>query len=203
MGQAVAACIAGLIKLSRTISPEGCSWLFDDNIILYRKMDPLTAVSLAGTVVQFVDFTCKLISAGGQLYEAKELESSRVAKASAERIRLLATSSITNLQNYRLKLQAKLSTDGGDITLTRDDSLLEDICRKCTAEAEVLIARLQKLEVPIDAKHRGWQSLEMALRSVSSQKEIERMNQKLVDYRAQISSQIIVSLRYVQIKGHA
>ncbi len=33
-------------------------------------MDPLTALSLAGTIVQFVDFGCKLLAKGRELYKS-------------------------------------------------------------------------------------------------------------------------------------
>jgi hypothetical protein len=33
-------------------------------------MDPLSALSLAGTVVQFVDFGCKLLAEGRQIYQS-------------------------------------------------------------------------------------------------------------------------------------
>jgi hypothetical protein len=33
-------------------------------------MDPLTALSLAGTIIQFVDFGCKLLAEGKELYKS-------------------------------------------------------------------------------------------------------------------------------------
>jgi hypothetical protein len=158
-------------------------------------MDPLTAVSLAGTVVQFVDFTSKLISAGGQLYEARELESSKAVTESAQQIQRLATSSIAHLQECNIKLSQRVGSRPGINYTKNDEALLKEICLKCSGEAEILIKRLAKLQVPEDSKHRGWESLEKALISVWSKKDIERMNQRLVEHRVQINSQVLLSLR--------
>lgn len=40
---------------------------------LVSMLDPLTAVGLAGTVVQFVDFSTKLVSHSVELYEKGKL----------------------------------------------------------------------------------------------------------------------------------
>ncbi|CZR68584.1 uncharacterized protein PAC_18483 [Phialocephala subalpina] len=167
-------------------------------------MDPITAVSLAGTVVQFVDFTTKLISTVRQLYSKGQPDSDAVAAKSATQIQQLAASAVTDLHDYQLTLQEGLTSDTASQSLARDEEILKALCilfsisYECTYEAGALIRLLDKLKVPAnaggDTVYRGWKSLKQALMSVCSRGEIERLEQKLSDYRTQVNSQVLISL---------
>jgi hypothetical protein len=157
-------------------------------------MDPLTCVSLAGTVVQFVDFSRKLISAGGQLYEDSELEVHAKAVAAAKEIQDYASTAARELQDYRIKLQQGFQPSGTSLGLTEDEALLESLCRGCNEAADTLIKRLDKLKLPENGKNRAWKSMEKALLSVWSKKDMDLMMKKLLDYRQSIHSRVLLSL---------
>ncbi|CAG8971437.1 hypothetical protein HYALB_00002020 [Hymenoscyphus albidus] len=155
-------------------------------------MDPLTAGSLAGTVIQFVDFTAKLVSSGTQLYKSSELQSNIIAGEAADHIQMLASSALSEIQDYQFKLrQGNISTSQD---LSRDGRLLQDLCRKCTAEADTLTELLSKLKVPATTQHRKWRSLAQALSGIWSRKEIDGLMHNLQEYRTQVNSQVLVSL---------
>jgi hypothetical protein len=157
-------------------------------------MDPLTAVSLAGTIVQFVDFAGKLISASGELYQDSELKSNLVAAKSAIKIQDLAASAVRDLHDFRSKLQ-NASTDIHD-GLATDEVILQRVAHECDEDAMILVGRLEKLKVPVNASHRGWRSLSHALATIWAKKEIEMMSRKLLEYENQINSQVLHSLGY-------
>jgi len=161
---------------------------------LSHAMDPITAISLAGTAVQFVDFTAKLISAGAHLYNYNELVANAQAAKSANFIQDQATNALRDLQDYRFKLQQGMGPATTSKPLARDEKILQALCHKCTEDADTLIKLLNKLKVPETSKHRGWKSLAQAFSSIWSKKDVERLMEKLQEYRTQINSQVLVSL---------
>jgi hypothetical protein len=154
-------------------------------------MDPLTAISFAGTVVQFVDFSSKLISASVELYKKSKLDVHDQANAAAN-----------DILDYSTKLQRTLREPGSSATLSEDDRLLESICKGCDDLAHDLIARLDKLKVPENKKGKvkTWPSLSIALQSMWKREELSEIQERLKEYRQQIDSRIIHSLRSVE--GH-
>ena len=104
-------------------------------------MDPLTALSLAGTIVQFVDYASKIIrgtkhiykSTSGALSANKDLE---------ERTRALSDLATKLKQPVQLPLSytsAKASSDSSSNSAAY--TILQDLCNKCGEEADQLLAR--------------------------------------------------------------
>ena len=81
-------------------------------------MEPLTALSVAGNVVQFVDYGTKLLSASHTLYTKSQLD-----------VHAQAASATNDILDYTVKLRRALREPGGSATLTEDDVLLESICK--------------------------------------------------------------------------
>ena len=158
-------------------------------------MDPLTCVSLAGAVAQFVNFGCGLISAGGQLYRDGRLEIHASAAKDAEQIQNYAVRAIGQLHDYRAKLQQGFRSDEHSLPLKEDEAELEKLCRGCDKEANALINRLEKLKVPEGSGKEVWKSIQDALLSVWSKAEIAAMKEKLLAYQKSIDSGILLSLR--------
>lgn len=150
-------------------------------------MDPLTALSLAGTVVQFVDFGSKLISASKELYAKTELDVHGQAALAAN-----------DILNYTIKLRRTLN-EPGTATLTEDDLALESICKGCDDLAHDLLERLNNLKVPPPKANkkeltRVWPTLSAAFQSIWTKQELLDIQTRLKDYRDQIDSRIIRSL---------
>lgn len=148
-------------------------------------MDPITALSVAGTVVQFVDFGHKLISASWQLYTKSELG-----------VHEQAASAANDILDYTVKLRRNLRTPGS-ATLTEEELLLETICKGCDDLARDLLARLDKLKVPQKNKKGKaiiWRTLTAAFQSIWTGEDLLAIQDRLDEYRKQIDSRVIRSL---------
>jgi len=103
-------------------------------------MDPLTALSVASSVIQFVDFGSKLLSRSRQLYKSKEgvLTENFDVETITKDITTLVKGLKGKLPEHRSMSVLKPS---------EDDEALDELCRRCVSIAGELIARLQKVKV--------------------------------------------------------
>jgi hypothetical protein len=141
------------------------------------RMEALAIVGLVGNIVQFVDFSGKLISKSTELYRSSE-------GALAENI---DTETVTN---HLVLLNSKLK----DAATATGDSALENLCKSCNTAAEKLLAALDKIKVK--GEQRKWKSARKALKSVWSKEEIGELERRLSKLREELNSHIIVDLRY-------
>ena len=150
--------------------------------LIATAMDPLSALSLAATLVQLVDFVSKIVSKGYHIYNATDRALPQ--DAALEYI-------VTDLQNLnaRLKHHDRLSC------ATKDEQALEDLSTSCTVLANEVVSRLNRLKVAGDIKHRKWKSFRQALKSVWSKEELDFMATKLSEYRNQLEFHILLSLK--------
>lgn len=140
-------------------------------------MDPLSALSIATSVVQFVDYGTRLlskarelhISAHGALTENIELE------AASERLRTLT-----------MPLQH----------VARDEAL-KHICTSCMAVSKELIMKLDNLKVPNGYKNKKWKSFRQAFKSVVSKGKIEEIKGRLHSLRMELNTHVLLDLRLV------
>jgi hypothetical protein len=139
-------------------------------------MEALTAISLVGNIVQFVDFGSKLISKSAQLYRSSE-------GALAENIDIeMATNDLVLLNN---QLKTGASTTG--------DTALERLCKSCNDTADDLLAALDKVKVK--GKQQKWKSIRKALQSEWSKGEIGQLEQRLAMFRDELNLHVVVDLR--------
>ncbi len=149
-------------------------------------MDPLTALSVAGTVVQFVDFGTKILrgtyaiyrSAAGALPVNEELE------IVTRDLALLAA-----------KLRRPLRADDGRAARVHSTQqvALQSLCDECVRVAEKLVARLERLKV--QERHQAWRSFHHAIKAAWAQKEVDELTTTLAKYRASINTYLQLSLR--------
>ena len=138
-------------------------------------MDPITAVSLAGTVIQFVDFTGKVISKSTEFYRSGRGEF-------AEHDDIETTAADLTKLNTQLKQ-----------TTAVDDPDLQALCQACGDVADQLLAALAKVKV--NGKGQKWQSLRKALRSIWSKEEIGQLEQRLASFRSELNLRITIGMR--------
>ena len=143
-------------------------------------METLAIIGLVGNIVQFIDFSGKLISKSTELYWSSE-------GALAENI---DTETATNhLVLLNSKLQNAATATG--------DSALESLCKSCSAAADELLAALDKVKVK--GKQGKWKSIRKALRSVWSKEEIEELERRLAMLKEELNFHVVVDLRYVRM----
>jgi hypothetical protein len=152
-------------------------------------MDPFTALSLAGTIVQFVKFGSKLLSTTQELYR------STVGSLDVNQTLELVTADLHSLiakskQSFRVTNEVR--------PLTKEEQAGQEtfhaICAEATKIAGELIRRLEKLKVK-NAKHRKWESLLLAVKSAWSKEEVDSLNQRLASLKKSLESRVIFSLR--------
>lgn len=148
-------------------------------------MDPFTALGLASNVIQIVDFSCKLVSKGQEIYKS-------VDGTSVENVDTEAVANDLDLLNTNLQRSLDASNNNNE-SLSKDDQSLVNLCGKCSELARELQAKLDSLKVA--GKHRRWKSARQALKSVSGKDGIEQIANRLAAYRDEINLNITVSLR--------
>lgn len=146
-------------------------------------LDPLTAISLAGNIVQFVDSSGKIIS------KTREL-----TKSSHGTTQEAYNAEIVIRDLLRLSEQLKDGVRAASATPhTEDDKALEDLCNGCISLSERIIKRLEKLKMGEGAgKPRAFLH---ALNAVWSQKELESEEAQLATYRSQLEFRVLTSFR--------
>ena len=154
-------------------------------------MDPLTALSAAGTIVQFVEFGIKLLKGGHGLYKSSK-------GASAANLELECITA--DLQSVLLKLKNSASATEISGPATEDEHkaqlLFTDVCDGAASVAGELLERLETLKVK-GKKFRKFQSLQKALHNLWSHEEVAETCKRLESFRTALNTRILLSLRSV------
>lgn len=144
-------------------------------------MDPLSAVSLAGNLLQFIQLGMQVVSKAKEIY---------VNGAVAANIDLEDLTE--DLRTLTLKL--KLPPRGDTASQTVNEQALNEAYDHCIDISDDLIAHLKKLKGP--GGHRGkWKSFRHALEAVWTKKDVEEIASRLSTYRAQMELHLLVSLK--------
>lgn len=151
-------------------------------------MEPMSALSVATAVMQFLDFAGTVASGTWKIYKSTHGEFERNAD-----IRMVAVD-LTKLND-----ELRKSIDHPNLTpfSSRDPDILK-LGRDCNEIGEELLTALNSLKS--QNKHSLWANFRAALRTVWNQSEVDSLYQKLESYRQQISMHVLVSLRYSSIK---
>lgn len=151
-------------------------------------LDPISALSLGGTIIQFVDFTSKIVCKGNQI---------RAKGAAADNIEL--ESATVGLVEITSRLQDQMQTKCLSKALTPDDILLDDLTKTCIEVATILLDKLRTLKVPNGVKNRRWKSLRQALKTVWDKKNLDAFVSKLGELKSQLILGVLLTLKYVQL----
>ncbi|KAM0801408.1 hypothetical protein BDR22DRAFT_170963 [Usnea florida] len=139
-------------------------------------MDPLSAISLAGNIAQFLSYATKLVSKGHALYKSSE-------GALTENLDLeVIANNLTDI-NSRV-IQSYNRTPSTATNLFLDHQSLKSIAESCDNVAKQLLDILQKLKV--QGSHRTWKSVRQAFKSVWSKAHIDDLRGRMEGYREQM-----------------
>ena len=161
-------------------------------------LDPLSALSVAASVVQFVEFASKIVSKGKQLYDSPDgsLRDNEEAETATKRLQDLADSLKQSIE--KVPQPKRAPTSSAHKTLKdqyRQEMRLRAICEECERMSTELLVRLRQLKVPKGENHRRWRSFRQALKSVWSKKGVDEMAGKLNGLRKELDTQVLVLLR--------
>jgi hypothetical protein len=142
-------------------------------------METLATIGLIGNIVQFVDFSEKLVSKSIELYHSYD-------DALAENIDIETATKNLLILNDKLK---------NDITIVADEQL-QRLCLSCQNAGNELLMTLNKIKVK--DRQQIWESIRTTLRSVWSKKKIKGLEQRLTKFKEELNLHIVTSLRYVK-----
>jgi hypothetical protein len=138
-------------------------------------MEALTALSLAGTIVQFVDFSVKILTSSREIYTS-------------------TTGSLTCNNEINLVTEDLLAIIA---KLRHDESLSENfehICREATKVAQDLVKRLDGLK--LKGKAGVWNTFGQAVKSAFTKSEINELVDRLSKLSKAVEIHVLVSLRF-------
>jgi len=147
-------------------------------------MDPITALGLAANVAQFIEFGLGIVSKGQQLYRAGSTVYHTTLQSVASDLELLTS-----------ELQRNLKTVTASKPLGIDDEALKTLCEDCSKTATELIEVLEELKVDTRQQKRVWKSVRQALKSVWKKEGVDALVERLLQYRDQINTRILMTMR--------
>lgn len=148
-------------------------------------MDPITALSLAAAVVQFVDFGSRLAKDAYTNYKAAE------GDPSAEKTEIELTAELSKLCSQLTK-HFKSNEQPSDNELA-----IQKLAQACHNEAQSLVKLLASHTVPDTSTgiSRGWDALRKALRHGWNKNQIQEFERKLDRIQLQLSLHLLVTVK--------
>lgn len=188
---------------------------------LIPLMDPLSALSVAGNIIQFIQFGTQVLSRSHEIYRSSSGLSAEKSEIGAinEDVKNISQSvklSLNTLQIEKLNEdlgtknvdifsasrelkdlneKLKLSREGREsLSADQDDQALNMICNNCIDIADEMSYHLNRLKVK-GQKHRQWKSLRQALKTVWRKEGMDNLVKRLLLFRGQLELHILASLR--------
>jgi hypothetical protein len=151
-------------------------------------MDGLTALSLAGNIIQFVDFGTKLLSRAEELYR-----SSQGSLGVNDEIELVTA----DLKDVITKLRVSFLKKDEDEDLCEQDQTqlasFRKVCDEAVKVADELVERLKKLK--FNGKFKRLTSLQHAIKTIWSEKEVASLMRRLLTLKETLESHVLFSIR--------
>jgi hypothetical protein len=138
-------------------------------------MDPLTSLALAGNIVQFIEFTWKLLSGSRDIYHSAN---------GATDGHIVLEKIINNL--HPLVANLTISNAASD--------QLKEIASICQGVSAKLLKALKDLE--IKGPNSGWKSFVHALKTVWRNDQITDLINQLESAQAQLNTHLLFLMRY-------
>jgi hypothetical protein len=136
--------------------------------------NPSSAVSLAGTVVQFIHFGCSLVSESSNIYQSSSGQSQNTVELD------LITTELS-------LLCAKVRND----CVNEKNGAISRLALACKAVADELVVLISKIKVK-NGKCGKWLSFRQALKSVLKSEELGSLYDRLERLRSQLDTAIVV-----------
>jgi hypothetical protein len=147
-------------------------------------LDPLSALSLAGNVVQFIDFTSSILSESRRIYQSGAESSDNIALESVA----------DSLRDFSTRLKLKPPNEDASL-LNGPDEKVFAVLGSCEEVASELLQAVQRVK-PKDGLHRKWNSFRQALATVWQKEKLLGMQSRLSFIREQITLHIVSSVRW-------
>jgi hypothetical protein len=148
-------------------------------------MEAVAAVGLAGNIIQFIDFAAKVVTKGHRIYQSADGSLSEYNDLQ------LITSDLLVLQT---KLERSQEQDSTPTSCNEDDEAIQKLAAASTKLAQQLLKRLNAVKA--QGRFRRWKSLRQAVKHVCSKAEVDDMARRLSQFREELQTRGLFSLRY-------
>jgi hypothetical protein len=145
-------------------------------------LDPISALGLAGNLVQFVDFLFKLVSESRGIY--KSATGALNEHAFLEKIAVDLSKLSDSLPSTTLGVTGSSSLVGHDIL---------DLAAECKDVSRRLLGALE--EIKVKGSHRRWKSFVQALKSVWKREEIEELTRRLDRIQNLLNTRLLAMMK--------
>ncbi|KAE8444824.1 hypothetical protein EG329_014179 [Mollisiaceae sp. DMI_Dod_QoI] len=163
--------------------------------LLFESMDPLTALSLAGNVIQFVDFARKLLSQGYELY--KSTSGQLAADEELELVTSDLRDVIHKIQKANVTTSVVLSTQATVNDSEQKRPSFENICAKAAEIAQTILTKLDgfKLDSKLKpSKDRKGETFRKFCKRVWSGDELHQLEKRLNTLKDAIDREVLVTI---------
>jgi len=155
-------------------------------------MDPLSAFSVASSVVQFIQFGCSLVSKGHEIYNSdRGILKEHDEFADATNRLMLLTNKLRPTLSSAGTIKSDLGVEDAGVT-----KAIDNICDNCLLISRELLTLLEKFKISEGSKHKRWKSFRHALRSVWSKGDLEAIEKRLLSCQKELDSHLIANIRY-------
>ncbi|KAG8528473.1 uncharacterized protein KY384_007391 [Bacidia gigantensis] len=148
-------------------------------------LEALAALSLATSVVQFVDFTSKLLSKGNKYYESPD----GVLTENAE-----LQGNVEHFKRLNIDLNNSLASVAAPHALDSAERALWTVTKECEKIAKEFCSTLDKLKL-VGSRTR-WRSFRQALKTLCSKERIQNMLQRLRSARENLIVHLLVVINF-------
>ena len=147
-------------------------------------LDPISALSLAGNVVQFVEFCGNVVSESRKNYRS-------ITETSLENTEL------ESIAEDLRRLTNQLHSSGDDRAISAaGDKEFAKLLGSCHDVADELLQAVELLKVR-QGPHQKWKSFRQAFLSVLNKEKLARLQSRLSAIREQIALHLVSSIRSV------
>jgi hypothetical protein len=140
-------------------------------------MDPLSALSLAASILTFVDYARQIITGTSEIYHS----ASGITKDNA-----YIEDVIKDLK------QVTTDLDGDIVGQTKHEKALISLGEKCHKLSEELLGLIGSLAY--DGERTAWKSFKTKIKSMRKEKEVTSMEKRLGEYRSEILPRLTFTL---------
>jgi hypothetical protein len=163
-------------------------------------MESIAALSLASNIIQIVDFSSRIISRGHELYNSADgrLGEHAVLENAARNLSELYTS----LHKSKIDSEPDASERYRDLDVSGTHRRIHDLTvadqqlKQLALESENIVQDLQVIlkEVRLVTRHKKWQSIHQAIKSVRTDTQIAILASRLDEIRKQIDTAVLFSI---------
>ncbi|KAH8702793.1 hypothetical protein GQ44DRAFT_596720, partial [Phaeosphaeriaceae sp. PMI808] len=150
-------------------------------------MEPFTALSVATSIIQIVDFGARLVNNGHEIYKNGSIASFDQAKHAADELRDLTQSLGRTLASTSLSVHSAS-------VLPNDEKKLRDLASETTKVADELIKLVESV-IGHGGKHRRWNSFRQAVSSLHKKRDLAELSDHLDLLRNELILRVVVSLK--------